>query len=268
MMPLLALSVESVASTAMVVFGIGFLIFIHELGHFMAAKAAGVRVHAFAIGMGPRVFGWQRGDTDYKVCLLPIGGYVRMHGEVPGEGDVHDPGSLTSKSVAWRFLIFSGGVIMNVLFALVAFPIIFSSGVAFTAPILGEVEEGGAAWQAGLREGDRVLAVDDNELYSFEQLTLESALAGAGPPALQQARGDDRLAPQGAPLRARPRGSPSKCAAATTASSRKSRHSTTFSAAPRRSVSGRPTRPSHASNCVAAQSPRRLVLASWTATSS
>lgn len=200
MMPLLALSVESVASTAMVVFGIGFLIFIHELGHFMAAKAAGVRVHAFAIGMGPRVFGWQRGDTDYKVCLLPIGGYVRMHGEVPGEGDVHDPGSLTSKSVAWRFLIFSGGVIMNVLFALVAFPIIFSSGVAFTAPILGEVEEGGAAWQAGLREGDRVLAVDDNDLYSFEQLTLESALAGAEPLAFQVRRGDDSFVAQVAPL--------------------------------------------------------------------
>lgn len=180
MIPLLAMTLDGLLSTAMVVFGIGFLIFFHELGHFLAAKAAGVRVHAFAIGMGPRVFGWQRGETDYKFCLLPIGGYVRMHGEIPGEGDVSDPGSVTSKSVGWRFLIFSGGVIMNVIFALIVFPIIFASGVNFTAPILGAVEPGGAAWQAGLRKTDRIVSVDESELYSFEQLALETALAGEG----------------------------------------------------------------------------------------
>ncbi|MCA8969715.1 MAG: RIP metalloprotease RseP [Planctomycetes bacterium] len=188
MIPVLAMS--GLASGAMVVFGIGFLIFIHELGHFLAAKAAGVRVHAFAIGMGPRVFGWRRGDTDYKLCLLPIGGYVRMHGEIPGEGDPDDEGSLTNKSVGWRFLIFSGGVIMNVLFALIAFPIIFSSGVAFTAPVIGEVTEGGAAWEAGLRTGDRVAAIDETGIYSFEQLALESALAGDDPLTFHVQRGD------------------------------------------------------------------------------
>lgn len=190
MTPILALSVEGLLSTAMVVFGIGFLIFFHELGHFIAAKAAGVRVHAFSIGMGPRIFGWQRGETDYKFCLLPIGGYVRMHGEIPGEGDVSDPGSVTSKSVGWRFLIFSGGVLMNVLFALIVFPIIFHSGVKFTAPMLGEVAEGSAAWSAGLEQGDRILAVDGSSVYSFEQLALESALAGDNGIELRVLRGD------------------------------------------------------------------------------
>lgn len=205
MTPILALSFEGMLSTAMVVFGIGFLIFFHELGHFLAAKAAGVRVHAFAIGMGPRVVGWRRGGTDYKLCLLPIGGFVRMHGEIPGEGDVRDPGSITSKSVGWRFLIFSGGVLMNVLFALIAFPIIFLSGVNFTAPVLGEISEGSAAWAAGLEKGDRVRAVDGSSVYSFEQLALESALAGDDGIELRVERGDREF-----DVRVHPKNDPSR----------------------------------------------------------
>lgn len=189
MTPLLAV-LENIGYISMVVLGVGFLIFFHELGHFLAAKASGVRVDAFSIGMGPRLFGWKRGDTDYKVSLLPIGGYVRMHGEAPGEGDPTDPRALNNASVGWRFLIFSGGVIMNLVFALIAFPLVFNSGVPFTAPLIGSVQPGSPAWEAGLERGDRILRVDGDPVYSFDQLAMESALAGDESILLEIQRGD------------------------------------------------------------------------------
>ncbi len=175
---LFAWSFEGFGYTMAVVLGISFLIFFHELGHFLAAKAAGVRVEAFSIGMGPRLIGWRRGDTDYKVCLLPIGGYVRMYGEMPGEGDPNDDAGLQNKSVGWRFLIYSGGVIMNLIFALIAFPLAFNAGVPFDAPLLGHVVPGSAAWSAGLERGDRIASINGKKAYSFSVVGYESALSG------------------------------------------------------------------------------------------
>lgn len=170
-------SLESAGYIAMVVAGVGFLIFFHELGHFLAAKWAGVRVDAFSLGFGPKLFGWKRGDTEYMLCLLPIGGYVRMAGEEP-DASRDDPGSLGAKSVPWRYLIFSGGVIMNVLFALIIFPLVFEAGVLFRAPKIGFVTPGGPAWKAGLRPGSEMLEIQGKQAYSFDQLQMESALSG------------------------------------------------------------------------------------------
>ncbi len=142
------------------VFGIGFVIFFHELGHFMAARAMGVRVEAFSIGFGPRLFGFRRGTTDWKICLIPLGGFVKMAGETAGPNRTGAPDEFASKSVAARSLVISAGVIMNVVFALIALPIAFMIGVPFEAPVLGRVDPGKAAWRAGLRAGDRVLSVD------------------------------------------------------------------------------------------------------------
>src|SRR5579863_10003341 len=94
-----------VSSIAFIVL-IGIMVVVHELGHFIVAKLCGVRVEAFSVGMGPRLFGVKNGETDYKVCLLPIGGFVKMTGESPGENEagedggeprpVNDPGSFAS----------------------------------------------------------------------------------------------------------------------------------------------------------------------------
>jgi len=175
---LLGFGLENLGYSLMVVFGVGLLIFVHELGHFLAAKAAGVRVEVFSLGFGQRLWGWRRGETDYRISLIPLGGYVKMFGEQPGEGNSEDPGNLQNQSVPWRFLIFSGGVLMNLLFALVAFPLVFSWGVPFIAPVAGDVRPGSAAWAAGLQPGDRILRIEGRDAYSFDQILMESALSG------------------------------------------------------------------------------------------
>ncbi len=160
-----------------VLLGIGAVILVHELGHFLAARYAGVRVETFSIGFGPRLFGWKRGDVDYRVSLIPLGGYVKMAGEEPGSGTGAE-GDLGSKSVGQRLLIFSAGVIMNFLFALVGFAVAFSVGVPFRPPVLGRVVPGGPAWEAGIPEGSRVLAVGDTRVLSFADISTSVALGG------------------------------------------------------------------------------------------
>ena len=161
----------------LVAIGIGMLIFVHELGHYLAARLIGARVEVFSLGFGPRLLGFRRGPTDYRLSLIPLGGYVAVAGQDP-EDMRYPEESLQSKSVGQRFLFFLGGVLMNVLFALVAFPIAFGSGVSFPAPGVGAVQLGSPAWEAGIEPKDRVLAVNGKPMYSFENLVVELALAG------------------------------------------------------------------------------------------
>lgn len=165
------------SSVLLTILGIGFLIFIHEAGHYICARLAGVRVLVFSLGFGPRLFGFVKGDTDYRFSLVPLGGYVRVAGEDPTQPS-YDESGLHAKSVPARALFFTGGVVMNFLFAFVAFPIAFKSGVEFTAPVVGDVVEGHAAWEQDLRPGDRVLEVNGKSMYSFENMQVEIALAG------------------------------------------------------------------------------------------
>ena len=164
-----------------VAFGIGLVIFVHELGHYIAARLCGVRVETFSLGFGPRLLGWQRGGTMYQLAAIPLGGYCRMAGEEYREGARPPaPDELPSKSVGQRFFIYSGGVIMNVVFALVIFPIIFWVGVPFTRPTI-QVSEGGPAWKAGVPDHVEVVAIGDNEIHEFEAILTEVALADPGP---------------------------------------------------------------------------------------
>jgi regulator of sigma E protease len=161
---------------AMVALGIGLVIFVHELGHFLAARWCGVRVETFSLGFGPKLFGWKRGPTTYQVALVPLGGYVKMAGEEVAPGRPAGPDELPSKSVGQRFLIFSGGVIMNVIFALIVFPIILMVGVPMPAPLVGMVEPGGPAWHAGIPVGARITAVNGIEVKSFNDIAMGVAL--------------------------------------------------------------------------------------------
>src|SRR5947208_13406656 len=96
---------------------LGFMILIHEFGHYAAAKLCGVRVEVFSIGFGKRLLGFRRGDTDYRVSALPLGGYVKMSGENPLEPSTGDPGEFMSHPRWQRFLIALAGPAMNIVFA-------------------------------------------------------------------------------------------------------------------------------------------------------
>lgn len=160
-----------------VVLGVGLVIFVHELGHFLAARWCGVRVEIFSIGMGPRMFGWKRGDTTYQVAALPIGGYVRWAGEEWQQADgPPPPDHFAAKTVGQRFFMYSGGVIMNVIFGLVVFPILFWQGVDFVKPAIGESVPGGPAWQAQLPDGAEVLEVNGKRMYEFSHIFMAVAL--------------------------------------------------------------------------------------------
>ena len=162
--------------------GIGFLIFIHELGHFLAARLAGVRVEVFSIGFGQRLLGFHRNGTDYRLSAFPLGGYVRVAGEDPLQRVDLAEDDLYAQGFGARALFFSGGVLMNVLFALAAFPLVFHNGIDFQAPVVGSVTPGDAAWQAGLEPGDRIAEVDGKAMYSFQNMEVEVALAGGRNP--------------------------------------------------------------------------------------
>jgi len=166
---------------------IGFLIFVHEAGHFLMAKAFGVRVLVFSFGFGKRLFGFHKGDTDYRVSLIPLGGYVRMAGDTPEENQPGNPDEFLSKPKWQRFLILAAGPVMNLIIALL-FPVILNM-VGREQPILtatiGEVTPGKAAAKAGLQFGDRIVAIDGEPIHSFDDMRLGISMH-AGTPILVQ----------------------------------------------------------------------------------
>lgn len=164
-------------ATLLTILGIGLVLFVHEAGHFLAARLAGVRVEVFSLGFGPRLAGWRSGRTDYRLSLLPLGGYVRLAGEDQTRPPL--PDELGACGPGWRFVIFSGGILMNFLFALVLIPLLFAFGVPFEAPVAGEVDPGSPAWQAGVREGERIVAVDGREIHAFRSFSSAVALGDA-----------------------------------------------------------------------------------------
>lgn len=170
---------ENLGNILLAALGISFLIFMHELGHFLAARWFGVRVETFSIGFGPRIAGWRSGDTDYRISIIPLGGYVKLAGEYGdpvGDDVVPASDDLLAKPIWQRFVIFSGGVAMNFALAFVIFPVAFGAGVPFEAPVLGGVAAGGPAWNAGLRPGDEVLAVSGRRTYGFSNILNDVAL--------------------------------------------------------------------------------------------
>ena len=161
--------------------GIGMLIFVHELGHFLAARLAGVRVEVFSLGFGSRLCGFVWRDTDFRLSLVPFGGYVMVAGQDPSDDRYPRRESLHGKSLGQRALFWSGGVLMNALFALLVFPLVFRAGVDFPAPVIGRIGLGSPAWEAAVAPGDRVLEVAGKAIHSFDQLRMQVALAGNRP---------------------------------------------------------------------------------------
>ena len=154
---------------------LGFMILIHEFGHFAVAKWLGVRVEQFAIGFGKRLIGFRRGDTDYRINLLPLGGYVKMSGENPMDSRSDDPREFMNHSRWHRFLIAIAGPTMNILLAIVLLTTIYMVHYEYPAvyddvPVIGWVAKDTPAAKAGFQVGDRITRIEDVQVYLKQEM--------------------------------------------------------------------------------------------------
>jgi regulator of sigma E protease len=158
-------------------FVLGVLVFIHELGHFLAARRLGVRVLTFSLGFGPKLLKFKRGDTEYCISAVPLGGYVKMAGESPDDPRTGNPDEFLSKTKWERFQVLIMGPVMNLLLALVVTAIVLAQGADVPAyqdepPVVGAVAAGSPAEKAGIMRGDRILTVAGEEVPSWDKLFI------------------------------------------------------------------------------------------------
>ena len=153
---------------------LGVLIFFHELGHFLVARFFGVGVEKFSLGFGPRLVGKTVGRTDYRISLIPLGGYVKMVGEEP-DSDIDPrliPISFTHKNVYQRFAIVAAGPLFNLLLAVIIFFAVFMvSGISVLRPVIGEVDQGSPAAKAGLRPQDLIVSIGGAAVADWEEMS-------------------------------------------------------------------------------------------------
>ncbi len=160
---------------------LGFMILIHEFGHYAAAKLLGVRVEVFSIGFGKRLFGFRRGDTDYRIAAIPLGGYVKMSGENPMDERTDDPGEFMSHPRWHRFIIAIAGPAMNILFAVGLLTCVYMVRYEYPAvldepAVIGWVVQDTPAAKAGIQVGDRIVRIDGIENPTWEQVIPREAL--------------------------------------------------------------------------------------------
>lgn len=168
-----------------------FLIFIHEFGHFITAKLFGVKVNEFAIFMGPRLLHWGKGETEYSLRLLPIGGFCAMEGE---DGSSEDPRSFTAQAPWKRCIILAAGAFMNFLTGFLILVVLYASATGFrTLEITGFVEGCPLEGENGLQVGDVLEEVDGDNLYIFSDFQMLTERAGEGPMDLTVRRNGERI---------------------------------------------------------------------------
>jgi regulator of sigma E protease len=182
----------AIAAVAVV---LGFMILIHEFGHYAVAKLLGVRVEVFSIGFGKRLIGFRKGDTDYRISAIPLGGYVKMSGENPMDERTGDPAEFMSHSRWDRFLIAIAGPTMNILLAIFLLTTVYM--VHYEYPlfldkpaVIEGVKHDSPAERAGLQPGDRIVKVDGIENPTWEQLQPRVWLSPNQPLTVSVQRGD------------------------------------------------------------------------------
>jgi regulator of sigma E protease len=147
---------------------IGILVFVHEFGHFIMAKRAGVRVEKFSLGMGPKLVGYKKGDTEYVLSALPLGGYVKMAGENPDEEPTGAADEFQSKTVGQRALIAATGPLTNIVLAFLVMPLVFMVGTYSEGPAkVGYVESGSPAERAGFLAGDVIEEINGRSISDW-----------------------------------------------------------------------------------------------------
>jgi len=181
------------------VIGLGVVVLVHEMGHFLAAKWARIKVLTFSVGMGWRLWSFKRGETEYRLSAVPIGGYVHMLGQDDFKAtppDQAEAGSWQAAKPGKKLIVLAAGVTMNVVLTLLAFVVVYMAGIRFIAPVVGGVRAGFPAATAplpqavadamgvdkavGLRPGDRILAINGKPVRRFRELGVESSLSAKG----------------------------------------------------------------------------------------
>lgn len=195
-------------------FVLGVLVFVHELGHFLVARWHGVRVHTFSLGFGPKLFSFKRGDTEYCISVVPLGGYVKLAGENALEDEPRQPGQTTdplasdqfmAKSKWVRFQVYVAGPVMNILLAVVVTAVVLSRGADIplyrsSAPVIGSVQPGSPAASAGLTLGDTVLALDGLPVPTWDDLDLAVVTKAGREVTLAVMRNGERLSMRVTPV--------------------------------------------------------------------
>src|SRR5687767_13190425 len=203
----IALMTSQLVSVLLLIFGFGFVIFFHELGHFLAAKWVGIKVEQFAVGFGQALFSWRKGmgitfgssgkkyeeleragaaagigETEYRLNWIPLGGYVKMLGQddLRPNAQQDDPRAYNKKSIGARMVVVSAGVIMNIILAAIGFMVLFLMGFRVQPAQVGSVIPDSPAAHATrldgtpapLRPGDRIRYFDDKYQHDFTKITL------------------------------------------------------------------------------------------------
>jgi regulator of sigma E protease len=187
-----------VTSILAFVFVLGVLVFVHELGHFLAARRIGVRVLTFSLGFGPKLLSFTRGDTEYCVSAIPLGGYVKMAGENPEDSRTGAPDEFLSKSKWERFQVLVMGPVMNLALAWLVMAAVLYQGAQLPAfegepVIVGSVTSQSVAEAAGLQPGDRIVAVDGKPIANWEDYSMEVLPKANRALTLQIERGGARI---------------------------------------------------------------------------
>jgi regulator of sigma E protease len=175
---------------------LGVLVFVHELGHFLVAKWAGIKVERFSLGFPPKMIGFTRGETEYCISWIPLGGYVKMAGENPEESEITgDPREFMSKSIGVRSLVIIAGPLMNFVAAILLFAMVFffyGKPVADeTRVVVGPVLPDSPAQKIGLMTNDEIVSIDGQKVTTFQEMAnLVNAKPGGSVTVLWK-RGDD-----------------------------------------------------------------------------
>jgi regulator of sigma E protease len=201
-------------------FVLGVLVFVHELGHFLVARWHGVRVHTFSLGFGPKLLSFRRGDTEYCVSVIPLGGYVKLAGENALEEETNEPSPMSTTSSAsdqlvsdqfmaksrWvRFQVYVAGPVMNILLAIVVAAVVLSRGADVPIyrsgpPVIGSVEAGSPAETAGLRVGDLLVSLDGASIPTWDEFEMAVVPKAGRELSLVATRGDERISVRVTPV--------------------------------------------------------------------
>ena len=148
------------------------LIFVHEIGHFLAAKYAGVNVLKFSLGFGPKIIGRKWGETEYVISAFPLGGYVKLLGESETEeiSEKEAEHSFSNKSILRRIIIVAAGPVFNFLLAIVIFSVVYMYGVPVLTPKIGGVQPGSPAYKIGISKGDIITKINDKSIKRWDEL--------------------------------------------------------------------------------------------------
>jgi regulator of sigma E protease len=189
---------STLISVAAIVAVLGILVFVHEFGHYAVAKMCGVRVEVFSIGFGKRLWGFRRGETDYRLSALPLGGYVKMAGENPMEGRTGDPGEFTSHPRWQRFAIAIAGPAMNIILAIAVltgiYMVRYEHSIFVDQPaVIGWVVDGTPAQQAGFQVGDKIVRIQGINNPTWEDVVYRGAMNANQPLAVDIQRGGEVL---------------------------------------------------------------------------